>query len=193
MIGLSTGRWTSSAVIATSRGMAMLSVIILCGQASAEAVVRTLVPLVAASVRGLLRDVVLAGPGADGLALVADHAGCGFIEASEEAEALRRSLAEARSSDVMILRAGYIPESGFLEELEDVMSLGLQPGPSSGPRLMRAAPETLIERLWPGRAPVVGLLAPQALCQAAASPTFATLHTALKPRQTLERRMRRIA
>src|SRR5271154_3319461 len=110
----------------------MLSVIILCeaAQASAgasvapEAVVRTLSALVGASVRGLVRDVVLAGPQDASLALLADHAGCGSVEAASEADYLRRALALVRSEHLLVLRPGHLPETGFIDEIEDLLAEG---------------------------------------------------------------------
>ncbi|HEY5225798.1 MAG TPA: transposase, partial [Methylovirgula sp.] len=104
----------------------MLSVIILCGFGGVamrpDAVVRTLAPLVGASVRGQVRDVVLAGPPEAGLEIIAQHAGCAIVEAATEAEALRGAVAAARTGDLMFLRAGYVPQAGFFEEIEDLLN-----------------------------------------------------------------------
>ncbi len=99
----------------------MLSVIILCGGGAAgwaaghrpETIVRTLAPLVQASVKGLVRDVVLAGPRGLELALIAEHAGCAFIEAGQEAEALSQALSIARAEDLMIFMPAMFRRRGF--------------------------------------------------------------------------------
>ncbi len=169
----------------------MLSVIILCGRASAETVVRTLAPLVQAAVKGLVRDVVLAGPAEADLAMIADHAGCAFVEAAAEAEALRRALAGVRGGDFMILYAGHIPETGFLEELEDLLAAGMPA--EHGGRLLRAAPETFLERLFPPLAPAVGLIAARSLCEAVEVASFRHLRVVTRARKALRRRLRRIA
>ena len=78
----------------------MLSVIILCDESTAlgrpEAVVRTLAPLVGAAVKGLVRDVVVAGPRERQLDVIGDHAGCAIIEADLESVRLREAFAAAR-------------------------------------------------------------------------------------------------
>lgn len=168
----------------------MLSVIILCGEVSAEAIVRTLAPLVEAAVRGLVRDVVLAGPPEHQLALLADHAGCAFVEAEAEAEALRRALAVARGDALMVLYAGHIPEPGFFEEVEDLLAAGLPRGEAS--RLLRAAPEGFIERLFPQLAPGVGLIAARPQCDVGEIASFRQLLIVTRARKALRRRMRRI-
>ena len=169
----------------------MLSVIILCGQASPETVVRTLAPLVQASVKGLVRDVVLAGATAGDLALIADHAGCAFVAAETEAEALRRAVSVARGGTLMIFQAGHIPEAGFLEELEDLLAAGLSQ--ASGGHLLRAAPESFLQRLVPQLAPAVGLIAVRELCTAKEITSFRHLRSLARGRNALRRRMRRIA
>jgi hypothetical protein len=143
----------------------MLSVIVLCRMdqqaARADAVVRTLSALVAASVRGLVRDVVLAGPRDANLGFIADHAGCTCVEAGSEADYLRRALDFARAQDLFVLRSGYIPETGFLDEVEDLFAEGsFAEGSSRGRRSLCAAPETYWQRLIPALSPVVGLIAP---------------------------------
>lgn len=166
----------------------MLSVIILCGGASAEAVVRTLAPLVDAAVRGIVRDVVLAGGPERQLALIADHAGCGFIEADMEAEVLAGALAAARGDTLMFLHAGHIPEPGFFEEVEDVLAVGL--GPRG--RVLRAAPEGFLERLFPHLAAKVGLVAARNVCETAQPVSFRHLCAKTRGPKELRRRMRRI-
>ncbi len=168
----------------------MLSVIILCGQATPEAIVRTLAPLVEAAVKGVVRDVVLAGLPAHQLEIIADHAGCAFVEARSEAEALAGSLAVARGDALMFLQAGHIPESGFFEEVEDLLAVGLPQGRRA--RLLRAAPEKFLERLFPQLAPNVGLIAARSACEAAKISSFRHLCVVTRGRDPLRRRMRRI-
>lgn len=177
----------------------MLSVIILCAPhdlspagASAEAVVRTLSALVGACVRGLVRDVVLAGPSRTELAVIADHAGCSFVEAASEAELLRNALALVRGEDVLILRPGHIPETGFVEEIEDLLA----DGRLRGGRRIYAAPASYWQRLIPALTPVVGLLAPVRACRAAKdAPTLslAALLQATGSRAALRARAKRVS
>ncbi len=174
----------------------MLSVIILCGVGAAasghrpETIVRTLAPLVAASVKGLVRDVVLAGPPEHELALIAEHAGCAVIEADDEAQALGAALGLARAQDLMILYAGHVPEAGFFDEVEDLLAVGLSP--EQGGHLLRAAPETFMERLFPRLAPAAGLIAARSLCETASAASFAQIVASMRRQRTLRRRLRRI-
>ncbi|HEY1735952.1 MAG TPA: hypothetical protein VGG12_04840 [Methylovirgula sp.] len=168
----------------------MLSVIILCEDSAApdrpEAIVRTLVPLVGAAVKGLVRDVVVAGPRGRELQLIGDHAGCAIVEADSVSERLARGYAAAKGDTLMLLAAGHIPETGFFEEVEDVLAAGL----AARGFFLRALPETLIEKVMPK---TVGLIAPRAQCAGAGAASLRDLIAALKPRDLLRRRLRRVA
>jgi hypothetical protein len=166
----------------------MLSAIILCdASASAamrpEALVRTLAPLVGACVAGLVQDVVLAGPGDAELAAVADHAGCALVEGSREADWLAGAVAHARRPLLLVLRAGFAPEAGFVEEIEDLAALL----PTTA-LLMRATPQSGVARLIPQLAPVAGLVMPAARCVGA--PGFAGLVRTAGPTRQLRSRAR---
>ncbi len=145
----------------------MLSVIILCemdqapGRAAvrADAVVRSLAALVSASVSGLVRDVVLAGPKEADLGYIADYAGCTCVEASSEADYLHRALDIVRAEDLRVRRPGYVLETGFIDEVADLLAQGARYGRRRG----CAAPQTYWQRLIPLLAPVVGLIAPVSL------------------------------
>lgn len=151
----------------------MLSVIVLCEESAgppvrpgldpAEALVRTLASLVRANVEGLLRDVVIAGPEGLGLDVIADHAGCGLIEAATEPEWLRRAIEAARGPDLLLLRSGHAPDLSFIEEASDLVS-GCGGAPGSRMARLHVAPERLLERLFPRLAPLAGLIAPRDLC-----------------------------
>lgn len=172
----------------------MLSVIILCsfeGKVRPDTVVRTLTPLVGASVRGLVRDVVLAGPPKGDLRVIADHAGCAVIEAATEAEALRCAIEAARAADLMFLRAGYVPQAGFFEEIEDLPSLRQKPELVAWS--LKAAPVTFYERMFPGLAPAVGFIAGRSLCAATEIASFQQLRKAVGARKALQGRLRGIA
>jgi hypothetical protein len=172
----------------------MLSLILLCragpdGAAFSETVVRTLSPLVAASARGLLRDVVLVGaPGLD-LPLIAEHAGCAVVEATDEGEGLQRAFGLARSNIIIVFYAGYVPEAGFFEEIEDY--LNVRSG-SSDARRLRAAPEKFFERMFPQIANSVGVIAGRDFFQKPSMTSFASLVAARGARADLRRKLRRI-
>ena len=94
----------------------MLSAII-STQNSERSLVPTLSALVPAAAAGLLAEVVIADAGSrDATADVADIAGCRFTS-STEALGLRLKAAAAtvRSPWVMFLRAGAVPQPGWIE------------------------------------------------------------------------------
>lgn len=174
--------------------MATLSLILLCGTRrgrgrGAEPVVRSLSGFVPASVNGLIRDAVLAGPPRSDLSFIADHAGCAFVEAEMEVDALRQALALARGTDFLILHAGHVPEIGSIEAIGDLVASG-----QSAERgwLLRAAPDKPAERFFPALAPAVGLLASRELCAGMKAPTFANLLKATRARSAPSLRLRRI-
>lgn len=144
----------------------MLSAIVLCEENPdrairldlLEALARTLGSLIRANVEGLLRDVVIAGPEGQGLERLADDAGCGLILAGSEPDWLYLAIAAARGPDILLLRSGRAPEAGFIEETSDFLRGG------GATAKLRAVPEKFSERLFPGLAPLAGLIAPRDLC-----------------------------
>ena len=123
-----------------------------------ELVVRSLVWLVSAVVSGVVRDVTLATPPGFGLSEVADQSGCNLVQEETEADRLAAAVAAARTDRLLIVRAGYEPDGRLSEELDTFMRRrGVEEV-----ALIRAAPDTAIQRLLPDRAPVVALLVPKA-------------------------------
>jgi hypothetical protein len=174
--------------------LAKLSLILLCGMrrgrgSGSEPVVRSLSGFVAASVNGLIRDAVLAGPPQSDLSFIADHAGCAFVEAETEVDVLSQALALARGSDLLILHAGHVPGIGSIEAIDDLVASG-----QSAERgwLLRAASDRPSERFLPALAPAVGLLAARELCIGVKAPTFAKLLKATRARSAPGLRLRRI-
>ena len=97
---------------------------------------RTLVPtlsaLVPAAAGGLLAEVVIADAGSrDATAEVADIAGCRFTSSTEAlGTRLKAAAATVRSPWVMFLRAGAVPQPGWIEVADHFMQTnGLQEGP----------------------------------------------------------------
>ncbi len=159
----------------------------------AESLVRTLSSLVTANVEGLLGDVAIAGPADRGLGVIADHSGCGLIEAASEREWLRAAIEAARGPSVFLLRSGFAPEAGFIEEARDFLRAPAQDsGQNSGAALLRAAPERFAERIFPRMAPVAGLIAPRDRCLAAPAGELAALIRSIRPAATLRTHARRI-
>jgi hypothetical protein len=155
-------------------------------------VVRSLAALVSASVRGLVRDVVLAGPKGADLGFIADYAGCTCVEAASEAGYLQSALDIVRAEDLLVLRPGYVLEPGFIDEIEDLLAQGEK----RGGRRVCAAPATYWQRLIPALSPVVGLIAPVILCrqvEAKGEPLqFNELIRATKSHVALRARARRV-
>jgi hypothetical protein len=183
----------------------MLSTIVFCQSAPSALqpslnltpiLVRTLSSLVTANIEGLLRDVAIAGPAGQGLAAIAHHAGCGLVEADSEADWLARAIEAARGPDLLLLCCGRALEAGFIEEAGDFLKTRAIAKDAGDQRhraaALRAAPENFAERLFPGLAPLAGLIAPRDLCLRAPSGRFGALARFVNPAETLRTRARRI-
>ncbi len=147
---------------------------------------RSLGALVPAAVAGLISDVIIAGPHGLELDIIADHAGCAYVEAACEADWLRRALALAKAPNCLVLRAGYVPGFGFIEELESLAGRDL-----AYAGLFRAEPRHWFERLFPSLAPIAGAIASQQNWQARRAQDFNLLSRSLKGR-TLRTKMLRV-
>lgn len=176
----------------------MLSTIVFCedrpdilpGQSLAVVLARTLANLVTAKIEGLLGDVRIAGPAGKDLGLLAHHAGCDLVEAENEAAWLGQALELVRQPDVFLLRCGRAADSGFVEEANDFLA-----AKGRGPRqaaALHASPESFIERLFPTRAPVAGLIAPRDLLLKTPRGGFGQLVRALAPASSFHSAARRI-
>jgi glycosyltransferase involved in cell wall biosynthesis len=97
----------------------MLSAIIATHE-SERTLVPTLAALVPGATAGLLGEVVVADAGSrDATAEVADIAGCRFIASGEPLGArLRAAAASTHTPWLMFLRAGSVPEPGWVEAAE---------------------------------------------------------------------------
>jgi glycosyltransferase involved in cell wall biosynthesis len=97
----------------------MLSVIIATHE-SERALVPTLAALVPGATAGLLGEVIVADAGSrDATAEVADVAGCRFIVSSEPLGVrLKAAAASTRTPWIMFLRAGIVPEPGWVAAAE---------------------------------------------------------------------------
>lgn len=100
----------------------MLSVII-ASHESERTLVPTLAALVPGAAHGLLREVVVADAGSrDETAAVADLAGCRFISSCEPLGARLKAAAKVtRAPWLMFLRAGVVPEPGWIAAAEHFM------------------------------------------------------------------------
>ena len=158
----------------------MVSAIVLCsddvprGRDAREVVVRSLAWLVSAVVAGVVRDVTIAVPSRFDLGEIADRVGCEIVHAEYEAERLRGSAEKARSSKILVVKAGYQPGDQLIEEID---ARGGLPGDQQT-AVMLAEPSTFLERLAPNLAPIVGVLASKE--QVLGAESFAKLAQACK-------------
>ena len=158
--------------------------------ASPEAVARSLASLVPAAVEGLVRDVTLASlAGAAQAQAIADHAGCGLAEATAPGGVLQAGLAAARGDLIFMLRAGYAPQAGFLEELADLFDANASRAPRSA--LLHCQAESFSARLFPGLAPVEALIVRRADIGKAID-SLAALRRALVSPARFRSRLRRV-
>jgi glycosyltransferase involved in cell wall biosynthesis len=100
----------------------MLSAIIATHE-SERSLVPTLAALVPAAATGLLAGVVIADAGSrDATAEIAEIAGCRFMTSAEPLGArLKTAAASTRSPWLMFLRAGVIPQAGWIDAAERFM------------------------------------------------------------------------
>jgi len=100
----------------------MLSAVIATHE-SERSLVPTLAALVPAAATGLLAGVVVADAGSrDATAEIAEIAGCRFMTSAEPLGALlKTAAASTRSPWLMFLRAGVIPQAGWIDAAEHFM------------------------------------------------------------------------
>lgn len=153
----------------------------------ADAMVRTLASLVPAAIEGVLRDVTIAAPsGHSGMERIADHAGCELIEAENQKTALLKALNATRESNVFLIPAGRAPETGFADELAEMIGDGMRLA------RMRERPYNFATRLFPAIAPVSAVLAPREALAAVAANDFRAIVSGLGRAPTLRIRARRV-
>jgi hypothetical protein len=152
-----------------------------------EAVARSLGALVRAAVDGVLRDVVIVGPGGDDLAMLADHAGCAFVETGSTKEGLARAVGQMRANILFVLEGGYAPPNGFTDEVGDLLLAANFRGV-----LLRVAPDTLVTRLAPELARPVGALALRNDIRSAAPRDLDDLIRRLKIRRAMSVRAQQV-
>ena len=103
----------------------MLTVIIPTRE-SERALVQSLAPLVSGATAGLIAEVIVADAGSsDATAEVADVAGCRYRAGVGAVGArLKAAAKEARAPWLLFLRAGTVPESGWIEAVENFIGSG---------------------------------------------------------------------
>ena len=164
----------------------MISVAILAGDGPDDperarvAVARSLGWLVSAVVAGVVGDVVIAATPQLELVDIADQVGCELVQAMSEQDRIRGAVARMRRPFVLVMRAGYAPRGPLVEEIDARLREGPPDAGSYPPAALLLAPSTLVQRLRPSRAPIVGVLASREAWSRAAS--FADLARACKGR-----------
>lgn len=151
------------------------------GEAGRALVVRSLAWLVGAAVAGIVGEVVIAARADLDLADIADAVGSRLAEADGEGGRLAIAATALRSDRVLVMVAGYAPDAAFAQEIARLAA------PTA--RLL-AEPATLTQRLFPARAPVVGVLVPAAMLRGAEG--FAALARASRGAPTFPARARRL-
>ena len=123
---------------------------------------RTLVPtlsaLVPGAVSGLLAEVVVADArSSDATAKVADYAGCRFLVSEEPlGTRLKAAAAATRTPWLMFLRAGCVPEPGWIGAAERFMQAADQLDGAKRAAVFR--PPGVADLLRPGLAELVNLM-----------------------------------
>lgn len=146
------------------------------GPLRGDAVARSLGSLIEACVEGLVADAVLAGAPARGLDRIADDAGCALVETPRPEEGVVEALARARHERILLLRASYAVERGFVDEVRDIFDYGDR----DRPLILRAAPDTLLTRLAPKLAAPAGIIARKAALRGASSADLSRLAKILR-------------
>ena len=111
-------------VATVSNGYGSMLSVVIATLESERTLVPTLAALVPGAAAGLLGDVVVADAGSrDATAEVADVAGCRFMSSTEPIGAqLKAAAASTRGPWLMFLRAGAVPQAGWIEAVERFMA-----------------------------------------------------------------------
>ncbi len=170
----------------------MLSVIILVPAIHAARphpfapLLRTLACLVPATVEGVVRDVILAHVGQnEGIATIANEAGCTLVQRKDFATALDDSVGMARAAWILVLRAGAIPNRGFGEEAAAALD---RPEGTARSWLMREDRGAL-GRILLGLAPVAGVITPRTRLERGGCATFLDIIRRTRPSGNLPTRV----
>jgi glycosyltransferase involved in cell wall biosynthesis len=134
----------------------MISAII-ATQESERVLVLTLSALVPAVATGLLREVIIADAGShDATAEVAELAGCRVISSAEPLGArLKAAAAQTRSPWLLFLRAGTVPEPGWIAAAEHFIHTAEA---AEKPRAAVFHPPGAVDMMRPALVEVIALL-----------------------------------
>ena len=139
----------------------MMSAIILAENSGADvesrlrAVARSLSALVALVVGDVVADAVVVAHGDLDLTTVEQSAGCRSETGSDLRDALERAAMRIRRERVLLLRAGYAPDGTFADEIVRAIEID----PPGRVRMLRAEPNTNLQRIAPRLAPIAAIVA----------------------------------
>ncbi|MSO68033.1 MAG: glycosyltransferase [Pseudolabrys sp.] len=135
----------------------MLSAIIATNE-SERSLVPTLAALVPGATAGLLSEVIVADAGSrDATAEVADVAGCRFMSSQAPLGAqLKAAAASTRTPWLLFLRAGYVPEPGWIEAANRFMEATDRLEGATRAAVFR--PPGIADLLRPGLSELIALL-----------------------------------
>jgi glycosyltransferase involved in cell wall biosynthesis len=124
---------------------------------SEQTLVPTLAALVPGATAGLLAEVVVADAGSkDATAEVADIAGCRFVSSSEPLGArLKAAALSTRTPWLIFLRAGIVPEPGWVTAVSNFMDAAGQSGDADRAAVFR--PPAAADLLRPGLSEIFAL------------------------------------
>ncbi len=125
---------------------------------SERALVRTLAALVPGATAGLIAEVIVADAGStDDSEEIADIAGCRFLSSGAPQGARLKAAAETtRTPWLMFLRAGTVPEPGWIQPTESFMQVNGLPEDAGRAAVFR--PAGVAELMRPGLAEIASLL-----------------------------------
>lgn len=125
---------------------------------SDRALVRTLAALVPGATAGLVAEVVVADAGSsDDTEEIADIAGCRFMRSKEPQGVRLKAAAETtRANWLLFLRAGCVPEPGWIAAAERFMQMN-DPGKGTG-RAAVFRPASAADPMRPGFAELFNVL-----------------------------------
>ena len=102
---------------------------------------------------------------------------------------ITHALAISRAKHILIVRAGYVPETGFAEAIEDLLRFGKTENQGW---LIRGAAARPIEKFLPHLVPPAALLAPRQLCLTVKTPDSPSLAKATRARPARQIRLRAV-
>ncbi len=149
-------------------GLRMMSAIILAENRVADAetsrrtVARSLSALVPLVVGDIVADAVIVGRPDTDFSAVEQSAGCASECDDDFGIALMRAAKRLRRDRLLLLKAGYALDASFADEIVQA----IENDPPGAVRIVRAEPDTFVQRVMPDLAPAVAIVVPRSLLAA---------------------------